>query len=244
MTYLGILITFIASYLFSKSVIKQKVSRGAFVQGAFRSNYVIIGYPLILNMFGETGIAKAAVLTAFMMPIFNVLAVIILSITSDNEMANDKKKIILNIIKNPLIIAIFISLFFSYFQIKLPTFANQTIDYLAQLSMPLALLGIGSFFSFEKMKDCFSNALLASIIKIVINPLIFVSIAYFIGFRGDNLGVLFVLFGSPTSISSFIMAEAMDNDSDLAANIIIITTMGAIFTIFMGVYILKSIGEF
>lgn len=47
-----------------------------------------------------------------------------------------------------------------------------------------------------------------------------------------------------SSLLSFIMAKAMDNDSDLAANIIIITTMGAIFTIFMGVYILKSIGAF
>ena len=238
----GILAIFVYASIIAKFFIENRVSRGAFIQGVFRSNFVIIGYPLIQNIFGDSGLSKGVLLTAFMMPIFNILAVIILSYTSDSGSGKGIKEVILNIVKNPLIIAIAISLVFSYFEVNLPTFVDKTIDYLATLATPLALLGIGSFFSIEKAKKSLAKATLATLMKLVINPAIFVTIAYYIGFRGDKLGVLLVLFASPTAISSFVMAEAMDNDGDLAANIIILTTLFAVLTIFVGVFILKSIG--
>lgn len=239
---IAILTIFLYTFAISKVVIKDKKSVGAFVQGSFRSNFVIIGYPLLTNIFGDEGLAKGVLLTAFMMPIFNILAVFILSYSSSDNKKTTIKDITLKIIKNPLIIAIGISVIFSYLRIELPTFAEKTVDYLANLATPLALLGIGAFVSIDKAKKSLKKAVIASSLKIIINPLVFVTIAYLIGFRGDRLGVLLVLFASPTAISSFVMAEAMDNDGDLAANIIILTTLFAVVTVFLGVLVLKTIG--
>jgi malonate transporter len=218
-------------------------TKGAFIQGVFRSNYAILGIPLAYNIFGQAGLTKSAILMAFVIPVYNVLAVIILTVTSNNTTSiNNKKDILINIISNPLIISIVAALPFSYLQIQLPQIVVKVIDYFSALAIPLALLGIGGSFTFNSIKKNFSLGLFATVLKIVVVPAVFTTLAFYMGFRGIELGVLFILFASPTAVSSFIMAKAMDSNSGLAANIILMTTLGSVFTIFLGVYILKTVG--
>jgi predicted permease len=155
---------------------------------------------------------------------------------------NSFNGIIMNIIKNPFIIAIVLALPFSYFHISLPEIALKTIDYLSSLAIPVALLSMGGSFNFSAARKNLCLGLTASFLKIIASPLIFTLLAYFLGFRNAELGVLFFLFATPTALTSYIMARAMGSDSDLAANIIMITTLGSMFTILLGVYALKTLG--
>lgn len=236
------LIIFLLATLLSMKLLKEPLSRGSFIQGIFRSNFVIIGYPLILNLFGDSGLAKAALLTAFIMPLFNILAVIALTIFVPKKDNHIIKGTLLQIIKNPLIIAIFLALIFAGFEWQLPIFLNQTLNYSGQLALPLSLMCIGAFFSWERVKPSFSSALVVTGLKMVIHPILLVIIAYYLGFSGEYLGIIFILFASPTAVSSFAMAEGMENDSQLAAAIIIMTTGCAVFSIFIGVNVLTSLG--
>lgn len=238
----GITLSFIVLCVLVPLFVKDNRSRGAFIQGVFRSNYAIIGLPLAYNMFGQSGFAKSAVLLSFAVPLFNVLAIIILTVTSPNAVNSSKKDIVFNVIKNPLILSVLLAIPFSYYQITLPQIASKSIDYLASIAIPLALLGLGGQFSFTSVKKSLSLSLSATFLRLVIAPLIFTFAAFYVGFRNEELGALFILFGSPTAVSSYIMAKAMDSDSDLAAHIVLMTTLGSVLTIFAGVFILKTIG--
>ncbi len=111
---------------------KDNAKRGVLIQSMFRSNYAIIGLPLASSLFGEKG-AAAGIMSAFCVPLFNVLSVVILTVfhgdgteghgtVTDGELGKDVKKergdvgrvpvkkILAGIIKNPLIIATLLGL--------------------------------------------------------------------------------------------------------------------------------------
>ena len=207
----------------------------------FRGNIAIISMPLIYNIFGDTGFSKSAVLLSFIMPLYNVLAVIILTLNSAGGEKASLKAIMFNILKNPLILASLCAMPFSYFGLSMPEFATKTIDYLAKTSIPLALFGIGCSFSTTYIKDNLRLSSLATFIKLIIIPVLVSITAYKLGFNGEDLVILFLVFASPTAINSFIMARAMNNNSNLAANIVFLSTFFSIFTVFIGIFVFKAI---
>ncbi len=240
--YAGILISFIAVWLISVPLLKDGKDRGAFIQGSFRSNYAIIGLAIISNVFGSEKLGKASLLLAFIIPLFNILSVIALVVPNRKEKQLNTGKTLLEIVKNPLIIAVVIALPFSYYKWELPGVLFTTVDYLAALSLPLALIGIGGFMNLKDIKKASFTAILSTIIKLVIIPLVVCFIAYEINFPAGDMGIIFIFFGCPTAIASFIMAEAMGSNGKLAGNIVLMTTLGSIITITLGLFILKQNG--
>ncbi len=240
---------FVVIWLFAEWFVKDKTSIGAFVQGAFRGNYAIIGLFLLLNVLGYTG--KGALVMAFVVPVYNMLSVVVLSFRGRNPQHGNIRHALLNIVKNPLIIGIVAGIPFSLFHIPVFTcesfkFVGTTAGHLINLTNPLALLAIGASISRDKLKAGWRNAAVATFLKIVAGPLVLTGIAYLLrgalGFSGEDLLVLFVLFAVPTAVASYIMASKMDNDADLAANIVLLTSIFSIFTLTFGVFIFKTAG--
>jgi hypothetical protein len=151
------------------------------------------------------------------------------------------KNTLFEIVLNPLIVAVVIGLPFSFYKIKIPSFINLTIGFLAELALPLALVGIGGSLNLQNIKKASGLAFTSSAIKIILIPIFLTAGAYYFGFRELDLGIMFVLFASPTAIVSFIMAEAMGANSKLAGNIVLISTVGSVFTIAVGIVILKEL---
>jgi len=240
--YIGTLVFFALTGIFSNFLSKNGKDRASFIQGSVRSNYAIVGFALVSNTFGNQALGKAAILLAFIMPLYNVLAIIALTVPVKREKKIGYKKTVIEIISNPLILATIIAIPFSYFQIFVPQFLMVTVDYLATLTLPLALLGIGGSLKFEGIKKDSKLALWATLIKLIIIPASLTFIAVQLGYQQEDLGVLFMLFATPTAIVSFIMAEEMGCNSELAGNIIVMTTLGSIFTISIGLFVMKSIG--
>lgn len=214
--------------------------RGSFVQGSFRSNYAIVGFALISNLFGEQALGKASAILAYTMPLYNLLAIIVLTVTTHAGKLFFKTSFN-RIIKNPLILAALIGIPFAYFHIRIHPIFLRTGRYLGSLALPLALLGIGGSLNMTTIKRASSMAIGASVIKLIFLPLIFTWGAVRMGFRGEDLGVMFILFACPTAVASFVMAKAMCANSRLAGNIILMTTLGAPLTITLGITILKSL---
>lgn len=240
--YIGTILTFILIWLISIPFIKDGKDRSVFVQGAFRSNFAIVGFAIISNLFGTIALGKAAIILAFILPLYNVLAVIVLTVPLRNTNQLNFYPILKEILLNPLIVAVIAGIPFSYFAVKLPSLILTTGKFLSDLALPLALIGIGGSLNVEQIKKASALAFTSSLIKLILVPLILTSAAYFIGYRGIDLGIMFILFACPTAIVSFIMAEAMGANSKLAGNIVLISTLGSVFTISAGIIILKSFG--
>ncbi len=226
-------------------VIKDTPKRGAFIQGACRSNFAILGVPLAENMFGEAGGKTIAIVMPFIILMFNSYSVIILSMFSGSEKHKLDKKSILGIIKNvvtnPLIIAVVLALPFMLFDIEIFTAADKTLGYLSALATPLALLSLGANFRADSLKGRVGYAAIAAACKTIVVPAVAVTVAALVGLRGPALGVVLICFGSPTAVTSYIMAKKMDNDHDLAAQILLLSTLVCVVTIFIGIFILKTL---
>ena len=151
---------------------------------------------------------------------------------------------VFKILTNPLILAAVVALPFSFFEIPVHSIVTQTIDYLAGMTLPLALIGIGSSLSFASIKQDRALAIAATIIKIIVMPAICTTAAIVLGFRGQELGLLFFLFAAPTAIASYIMAYALGSNGRLAGNLVLVSTMASMVTISIGIIILKSLGYF
>lgn len=238
--YVGTLISFIMSWLLSRPFIQDGRDRSVFIQGSFRGNYAVIGLALVANLFGEEHLGKASIVLAFILPLYNVLAVIALTVPMRHERSLNISDALWEVAKNPLIIAVLISLPFIYFKISIHPILSKTAGYLSALTLPMALIGIGGALNFEEVKRASKIAFSASVLKIIITPLLLTYFAYLFNYSGVDIGIMFILFACPTAIVSFVMAEAMGGNSKLAGNIILISTLGSILTISTGLYILKS----
>jgi predicted permease len=239
--YAATLFSFFVVWIFSVPFIKDGKNLSVFVQGAYRSNFAIVGFAIVSKLFGDYALGKAAIVLAFVLPLYNVLAVIILTVPLRKERKLNLKSTLFEIILNPLIIAVIVGLPFSYYRIEIPSLISSTAGFLSELALPLALIGIGGSLNLQNIRNASGLAFSSSAIKIILIPLVLTFGAYHFGFKGLDLGIMFVLFSCPTAIVSFIMAEAMGANSKLAGNIVLISTVASVFTIAAGIVILKEL---
>ncbi len=242
---ISVTVCFLTVAVLSLVFIKDKTKRGAFIQGSCRSNFAVLGVPLAVNMFGDMGRQAIALSMPFIILMFNVYSVIILSVFSSSAEHKFSKKSVLyilkNVITNPLIIGVLLGVVFMASGVKFPTAVDKTLTHISNLATPLSLISLGAGFKFESMKGRVGHAVTAAVCKTAILPISMVTIAALLGFRGPSLGVIFICFGSPTAVSSYIMAKKMKNDHELASQIFLLSTMMCVVTIFVGIFILKTL---
>lgn len=212
--------------------------RGIYTQGAFRGNNAIIGLALAAMLFGSYGISLGAILAGLVILLYNTLSTVVLAVYSPN-IKSDPWSICKSVVKNPLIIAVLTAIPFAVFQIGLPGWLQTSGEYLAQLTLPLALICIGGTLSLASLRTSGRLALSASLLKMITLPLLATLGAWLFGFRGPELGILFLYFASPTAAASFVMARAANGNHDLAAAIIVMTTLMAAITTNIGIFVLQ-----
>jgi len=59
-----------------------------------------------------------------------------------------------------------------------------------------------------------------------------------------ELATLIAIFGTPTAVSSYAMAQQMNSDTDLTANAIVFSSGFACITMFCWVFLFTSLGAF
>ncbi|MCM1131027.1 MAG: AEC family transporter [Roseburia sp.] len=240
--------------------IPNRKQKGVILQACFRSNYAIIGIPLATMLGGEAAGAEASVIAAVSVPLFNILAVIALSIYDRDE--NTKisiKDILFKIITNPLIIGVLAGLAVCGINMGINAsggnvnsflnaylkFIPDTITSLAKVATPLALLVLGGRFEFKAVKNLWKQLTISVTLRLVITPAIFLVIAYFLGFNGSTqFSILIALFATPIAVSSAPMAAQMGQDEELAGQIVVWTSALSAFSLFAIIMICAAIGIF
>jgi predicted permease len=212
--------------------------RGVFAQAAFRGNNGIIGLALATSMYGSYGLSLGSILAGAVILFYNSLSAIVLAVYSPTAKA-DPWSLFKNIVSNPLIIGVLAAVPFAAFDITLPKWILTSGHYFAQLTLPLALICIGGTLSLASLRKSSKIALDASLVKMVWMPVIFTFGGWLLGFRGADLGVLFLYFAAPTAAASYVMTRAFNGNDELAAAIIVITTLAAVVTTNIGIIVLQ-----
>lgn len=258
-----ILLLFAAGLLYSVFFIKDKKQKGVVWQSFFRSNFAIIGLPLSASIGGEQGIATASILSAFSIPLFNALAAVSLSVFVPAEGKNriSVKDIVLRVVKNPLIIGVFAGFIVLVIRQFIPTDASGELvfsvknnlpfiydftDMFSGIASPLALIVLGGQFRFDAVKSLRKQIIPATLARIAFAPVLGIILAVmlskytdYFNFTAAHYASFVALFGSPVAVSSAIMANQMNNDGQLANQILVWTSIFSVFTVFITVTILK-----
>ena len=237
---LGTVLIFGISWFIAAKVAPEPSDKGVFIQGSFRSNYAIVGFAIILNILGERALAKASLLIAFILPLYNLLAVFALTMShhSGKQILNKAFK---EIALNPLVLGVVAAIPFSLLKIEIPEMLKVTGEHLSVIALPLALISIGGSLNLAAVKKASYLSIYSSLLKIVLFPALMTVAAYYFGFTGYELGIIFIIFGCPTAIASFVMAAAMKGNIELAGNIVVISTLGSIITMTLGLLILTEL---
>lgn len=260
-----ILILFGLGLLTSVLFIPEAKQKGVILQCVFRSNYAIIGISLAESIGGEAAVAVAAILSALSIPLFNILAVVALSLFGEGEKQVPIKPVLKGIYKNPLVRGVFLGfvclVIRSYIPINpethLPVFSLQcdlpflykACKSLSQLASPLALIVLGGQFQFSAIKSFKKQIIIGTSWRLVFAPLIALSCAVifsnyleFIHLTVKDYPALIALFGSPVAISSAIMAGEMGADEKLAGQLVVWTSLFSMLTLFIIVSLFKGMG--
>ena len=227
-----------------KLFLKDQSMRGAFVQASFRSSAAVMGLAFIQNMYGSSAMGPLMIVSA--VPLYNIFSVIVLTFEGARSGEVDPKQKIkaacINIAKNPIILGILTGLIVGLLGIDFPVIVDKTVNSVAQMATPLALITIGAGFEGRKALAKIRPTIAASMIKLVIQPLIFLPVAAWMGFRREQMIAILIMLASPTTPSCYIMAKNMDNDGVLTASVIVMTTLLAAFTLTGWIFILKTVG--
>ncbi|MBP5595515.1 MAG: AEC family transporter [Pseudobutyrivibrio sp.] len=234
-TFASILIGWAVAFIF-----KDKLVRTEFIQGTYRSSAALLGVGIATNLYGSAGMTPLMIIGA--VPLYNVAAVILLT-TGTNEGKITPaliKKTLIGVITNPIIIGITLGLLRSLIPVSI--ILPKTLNYVADLATPLGLMALGASFRFDEAIKKVAPTLLATLFKLIIFCGIWIPVAIALGYRHDKLVAVLIMTGSPTTVSSFVMAKSMGYDGTVSAGTVMLTTILSAFTLTLWLYILRTIG--
>lgn len=237
-TLAGVLAVWLPAHFF----MKDKTQVGAFAQGAFRGNTALLGAALLQSICGSQAYAPLIILAA--VPVYNVLSVVVLSLEAGGGGTLDRTRVLgalKQVARNPILLGILAGMPFALTGRSIPLPADKVLSMLGGLASPLSLLVIGAGFRWQAALEKRRTTLLAALVKLVLLPAAALPPAAALGFRGEALVALLVMSGTPSAVSSYIMAENMGNDGVLANGIVAVTTLLSAVTLTGWIFLLRTL---
>lgn len=251
----AIAVVFVAALLLLPIATKQKNRRAPVIQAVFRSNYALIGIPLAEAFGGELGVIVASLLSAFSIPLFNVMAVVTFAVFGEGEKPS-VKKVVKNILTNPLIIGVALGALFLLLKTSLADVGvtttlldipimNKVLNYLSSVATPIALIMLGAQFEFSAIPGMKREIIFATAMRVAIVPAAVISVALATGlFNSAHFAAYVALFGTPVAVSTVPMTQELGGDSALAGQLVVWTTLFSGVTLFLFSFVLKAMGIF
>ena len=222
-------------------IVKENPRRGVIIQAIFRSNFIIYGLPLTTYVFGPEKTSVCGMMIMIMVSLFNIYAVIVLEIFQGSGHVHPKE-ILLGIVKNPLLQGCIVGLVFYLLQIRLPSFIQSPVSSLAGMATTLALIVLGANLRFDELKKNSRTVVRVLVVRLLLLPLFMVTFAWLIGLRGIELFLILMVFGTPVATSSYPMAQNMGGDGPLAGQLVFVSTVASLASIFLFIFTMSQLG--
>ena len=223
-------------------LLKNKRNQGEFIQASYRSSAALLGIALIQNVYGKATMAPLMIIGS--VPLYNIMAVIVLSFFSPERKVINKEvwiKTFKGIITNPILIGIVVGLLWSLLHFPMPTMLDKTVTSIGNVATPLGLMAMGATFDYKKALGDLKPAIGSSGIKLFGFCALFLPLAIYFGFRKEQLIAILVMLGSATTVSCYVMAKNMGHTGVLTSSVVMLTTIMSGFSITMWLYILKTL---
>ena len=238
----GLVLVFLFGITLVPKLMPEPARAAAMGQALLRPNYILFGNAVAESLYGTGNVGIVMLMGAFTVPFFNALSVILLEFGRNSTATPGK--LAKSILKNHIVIAALVALLMKLVHLELPVMAEDVVFELAGLATPLSFLSLGVSLDVGAIGRNRRPLILGIVTRLVLIPAVFVTAAIALGFRGQELCAIFLLFAAPTAVSSYPMAVAMDADSGLAGQMVIFTTVCCLPTFFLWVMAMSSFGLF
>ena len=222
---------------------RDKCERGEIIQASYRSSAAVLGIAFINNIYGKATVA--ALMIVGTVPLYNIIAVVTLSLTSPDRGKGSSGKLWVNTLKgiatNPIILGIIAGMLWSVSGLHQPVIMSKSISYLGNMATPLSLIALGASVRFSEAKGKVPLTIGIACIKLLLFCGIFLPVAVKMGFRGEKLVAILVMLGSATTGSCFVMAKNLGHKGTITAFAVMLTTLCSAFTLTMWLFILKTL---
>lgn len=237
----SILILEVILVLIVPRIVKENPKRGVIIQGIFRSNFALFGLPLTVSVFGDWASSTAAMVVTIVITIYNTTSVVILEMFHTTGKP-DVKSILTNVAKNPLLQGAVMGLLLFFLGIKLPACLVTPIATFSSMTSPMALFVLGGTLHFNEIGHNLKYLVPTLSFKLVILPAIMLGIGYAAGLRELELFLLLAVYGTPVAAASYPMAQNMGGDGELAGQLVVVSTVISVVTLFLWIFLLRSTG--
>jgi len=174
-------------------------------------------------MLGEEGLKRGSILIGILILVNNTMAIAVLSWASQNQ--KNIMKGLLSVIKTPVIVATFTGIIALYLNVTLPKVLLRSMEILANIALPMALIIIGASISLGTIRRSFKLSAAISLLKLVFLPfLAFLYCTLFLIPVKDALPGI-ILLSTPTATTSYILAQELGGDTDIASGAVTLCTM-------------------
>ena len=236
------LLQFALSWAFVVRIEKDNYERGAMIQALYRSNYVLMGFPIAVNLFGKGNITAVAIIMMLVVPFYNISAVILFETFRGGRA--DIRQMFRKIMTNPIIdggIAAFIVMALG---IRLPEAVEMTVSSLSDATSPIAMILLGAALNINGFRSDRRRIVICTLGKLVVFPAFGIAGAVLLGITGVQLIAVTLMVAAPVALASYAMASSMGGNGELAGELVVITTVCSCFTIPVFLFILKTNGLF
>lgn len=211
--------------------------RGVLVQSAYQTNGAIFALPIITALCGTDQLAPMSLLFLVLSPLYMVQAVLVLAPIRGGKMSI--KRTILEIARNPIIIASVIALLFLLLNIKLPVIMSDTLQKMANVTTPLSFVVLGASLKLGGFRKNLPHLFSSGFVRLILVPGLCLCAGLLLGLRGTHIATMVCLMGAPVAVSSFTLAQTYGADESLAAEIVTATTLAAAVTMFCWITLLN-----
>ena len=210
---------------------------GSFIQTAFHGNITYIGLAVLYYMLGDEGLKRGSILIGFLILVNNTLAITVISWASQEN--TNILKSFGSIVKTPVIIATFLGMIFLYLGVPVPKLLMKSMGILANIALPMALIIIGASMSADTIKSSFKLSGIVTFIKLMVLPFLsyLFCFVYDIPLRDALPGV--ILLATPAATTSFILANQLGGDTELASGVITLSTLLSPFAFIFWTYVVR-----
>ena len=222
-------------------IVKENPRRGTIIQAIFRSNFIIYGIPLTTYVFGQEKSSVCGMMVLIMVSLFNVCSVAVLEMFREGGKVR-LKPLLLGVIKNPLMQGCIAGLLCYLLQIRLPSFLTTPLSSLSGVATTLALVALGANLRFGELRKNSRAVSAVLMTRLVVLPLIMLPIGWLIGLRGVELFLVLMIYGTPVATASYPMAQNMGGDGTLAGQLVFVSTVASLGTIFLYIFAMSSLG--
>ena len=181
-----------------------------------------LGLPLSLFAYGQSGLGVAGAISALII-LFHFTVGVFLA---------DRKFNFDVVIKSPPFYAIIISVILLYYNIKLPTFVENTSSLLTYATIFLILMSLGIALTRLKVFS-FNKALVCSVGRVILGPIIGFGVIKIFNLNGFAAGVLLIQCSMPSAVLNYLIATMYSSKKivDSVASTIVVSTFMSFITI-------------